>query len=301
MNVRPTLSFTIIGVGNVGSLIAKLLFAAGYRFSGCFDLVKKRAEQLCHQLDAGLVLSTLDEAISGADIVFLTVFDDALGPLATSIAEKSGDLTGKTFIHTSGLHPAAILTPLKNSGAAILSFHPCISVSISSTFLSRAMITLEGDVKAIELGHELARTMNCSSMVITAADKSLYHLAASILSNFLVVFSDIAESFYKTMGLNSTQIINCLGPLLHSTVRTIEQRGISSALTGPFARGDRGTILHHLDLLQSTKIPARHLLLSFYEQSRIFALKHGYLDEQTACLLKEDIERVRLAIEMELP
>lgn len=297
--MQPIKGFAIIGAGNVGSLVARVLAAEGYRFTGCFDLVRERAIHLCRCIDEGINPTTPGQAGLDADIIFLTVSDDSLVTLATSIAGETPDLRGKIYIHTSGLHPAAVMKPLKDAGAFILSFHPCISISADSEDIAGAMIALEGDTEAIASGRELALAMRCSSMTISAADKPLYHLAASLLSNFLVVFSDIARELYHSIGLTPGQTLGCIGPLLQSTVRNIERRGIGEALTGPFARGDRGTILHHLQLIQSLQSPARDLLLSFFEHARLVASKNGYLDEKSACLLKEDIERVRLVLQAE--
>ncbi len=95
-------SITIVGPGNLGSALALELHRAGYPISA---IVRRstskitRPKALARRVKAELVV--LGERQLDADIVWLTVPDDAIAAVARELA-PSQSWKGKIVLHSSG-------------------------------------------------------------------------------------------------------------------------------------------------------------------------------------------------------
>jgi predicted short-subunit dehydrogenase-like oxidoreductase (DUF2520 family) len=122
---------------------------------------------------------------------------------------------------------------------------------------------------------------------ISDADKSLYHAAACIASNYLTTLIHMVEEIYQSLGLSREDTIRAIWPLVMGTIANIEAKGTAQALTGPVARGDAGTVRKHADAVRQ-KLPA---LLPAYSALGILTadlgLKKRTLSFETARLIKE--------------
>ncbi len=57
------------------------------------------------------------------------------------------------------------------------------------------------------------------------------------ISNYLVSLAKIAENLLVDCGLNKSQCVKGIYPLMGSTLNNIKEMGIDDALTGPIIRG----------------------------------------------------------------
>ena len=91
---RPArLAVGVIGAGRVGSALGVALSRAGHRVvaaSGVSDASRERAAERL-----GVVLSRPEDVVAQADLVLLTVPDDALPDLVTGLVGTGADLRGK--------------------------------------------------------------------------------------------------------------------------------------------------------------------------------------------------------------
>ena len=99
---RPTLGF--IGVGKVGTTLARLLFARGFVVPVIYSRSTEHAEVLVRAIGTRAVASA-EEVIASADLTFLTVPDDALEKVVARLSLT--ELSGKVVVHTSGVHEAS--------------------------------------------------------------------------------------------------------------------------------------------------------------------------------------------------
>ena len=74
---------------------------------------------------------------------------------------------------------------------------------------------------------------------IAEKDRTAYHAAASIASNFLVTLEAAAERLAATAGLDRELLV----PLVRATIANWAALGAGRALTGPVARGDEKTVV----------------------------------------------------------
>ena len=82
------------------------------------------------------------------------------------------------------------------------------------------------------------------------ADPTLYHVSAVLASNYLVTLLDLASTLWTELGASREDGLRSLLPLVRGTIENIERLGTPAALTGPIARGDAGTVAHHIDVLR---------------------------------------------------
>ena len=106
----------------------------------------------------------------------------------------------------------------------------------------------------------MVRAIGGKPFTVAEKDRPLYHAAACIASNYLVTLMYLSQQLYMTLGLSADEARRTFWPLVQGTITNIEQKGIPDALTGPVSRGDRGTILKHLEAMQSGMPAALPLL-----------------------------------------
>jgi hypothetical protein len=117
--------------------------------------------------------------------------------------------------------------------------------------LPRTFFSLEGQTDRLQLIERLLGRMGNPYFTISAHHKSLYHLSACILSNYLVTLMDAGLSALEHSGIDPRQGFQAMRPLIEGTLANIAEMGTARALTGPIARGDSGTIRTHLESLDS--------------------------------------------------
>ena len=165
----------------------------------------------------------------GAELVLLCVPDAAIPEVARDLAP------GPWIAHTSGGTPLSALDPHTRR----FSVHPLQTFTLErgpeQLDGAWAAVTGESD-EALEHGFELAVTLGLRPFELADADRSLYHAGAVFAATFMVTLHDAAAELMTAAGAPT----EALEPLMR---RTMENGFVP---TGPFIRGDRGTIEQHL-------------------------------------------------------
>jgi predicted short-subunit dehydrogenase-like oxidoreductase (DUF2520 family) len=188
-----------------------------------------------------------------ADLTLLAVPDDAL-PVVVS-AFSSTAWVGKGVVHTSGAHAAAVLAPLKASGAMIGGLHPAFPFADVETAVER----LHGATFAVEAEDEglrgwlfgLVKALGGRVLMVPPGGKALYHAALVIASNYTVTLYAAAERLLLDLGADREAAAGALNGLLGATVEYLRGEGVPNALTGPLVRADLGTVAAHLRALRA--------------------------------------------------
>jgi len=224
-----TLTVGIIGAGRVGRTLAAALAAAGHRV-------------------------TLDPpSPAAADLLLLTVPDDALARVAAGLALRPDQVVA----HTSGAHGLAVLAP---AGGRPLALHPAMTFTGDPDDVSRLPgisygVTAPDDLRpfATRLVADLGGTVEW----IAEPDRPGYHAALSHGANHLVTLVNEAADLLREAGVREPH--DLLAPLLRAALENALRLG-DAALTGPVARGDAGTIARHLKVLAPASVPAYRAL-----------------------------------------
>jgi len=190
--------------------------------------------------------------IADVDTVILTVRDDAITPLATSLAKARAITERHVVLHLSGVQGQEALGPLVTTRAALGSFHPLQTIvepELTPERLKGAWAAVEGMPRAIEAGERIAQDLGMRPFRIATKSKAIYHAGAVFASNYLVVVEAVAQRLLRHAGLSDADAWAALRPLVEGTFENLSRHEPREALTGPLVRGDTATIVRHLESL----------------------------------------------------
>ncbi|PJN37251.1 oxidoreductase [Streptomyces sp. CB02959] len=279
---RPArLTVGVVGAGRVGPALAASLQLAGHRpvaVSGVSDASVRRAAELL----PGVPLVTPAEVLARADLVLLTVPDDALADLVSGLAETGAVRPGQLLVHTSGRFGTAVLDPATRAGALPLALHPAMTFTGTSVDVQRLAGCPFGVTAPEELrmaAEALVIEMGGEPEWIAESARPLYHAALAIGANYLVTLVAQAMELLEKAGVRAPD--RMLGPLLGAALDNALRSG-DAALTGPVARGDAGTVAAHVAELRKHAPQAVGGYLAMARMTADRALAHGLLKPELA-------------------
>ncbi|MDR0549173.1 MAG: DUF2520 domain-containing protein [Deltaproteobacteria bacterium] len=241
------MKFGFIGAGKVGFCLGRHLVDKGQTVVGYASKSPEPAKEAA--IRTGSAYFPEPRAlVKAADFIFLTVPDGSIAPVASSLA--TGPVNGKIFAHCSGSLASTVLEPLKTAGALGLSVHPLMAIPDkyrSHELLAGAFLAIEGDEPALSQALSLMASLGHETKPLTAAQKTLYHCAASVVSNFAVALAFLGAELLTSCGLEEAK--TPLFQLALNNARSIVDYGPVAALTGPVERGDVATVAGHLAAL----------------------------------------------------
>lgn len=188
--------------------------------------------------------------VEESDFVFITTRESQLKEAAGLIAQQA-EPAGKIFFHTSNSLTSTELLEIKERGGLIASFSPLqtfVDFDPAVDLFAGIYFLCEGDAPAVALAGEIAAALGAKALVVDAADKPLFHMAAVSASNFFIALLKFAEAQVKRCGGDFD--IGILLPLIEQTLKNAASRGVSASLTGPLQRGEAEILRKHLSLLQ---------------------------------------------------
>lgn len=282
-------NIAFIGAGKVGFALAVLLYQKGYKISGIASKTLEHAKLLAEKVKSNISTDNPVEAVRDASIIFLTVPESEISRTCDIIGIGGGIHRESIVIHTSGCLSSKILVSAKIYGARILSFHPLATFADAIIALQNvpgSYFILEGDAEALEVGREIASSLDGFSVVIGESMKSLYHAGASLICNYLITLMDLGRKIFEKAGVSQGDSVSMMLPLLRGALQNIEQLGVSNALTGPIVRGEKMIVESHLKAL-------REYFPDAIEPYRILGkLTAKIVQEKSDILKKEDIVKI---------
>ncbi|WP_346776592.1 DUF2520 domain-containing protein [Streptomyces sp. HNM0574] len=279
---RPArLTVGIVGAGRVGCALGAALRTAGHRpvaASGVSEASRRRAAELL----PGVPLVEPAEVLARADLVLLTVPDDALPDLVAGLARTGAIRPGQLLAHTSGRFGAGVLEPALRAGALPLALHPVMTFTGTAVDVARLAGCSFGVTAPEELrlaAQALVIEMGGEPEWIAEESRPLYHAALAMGANHLVTLVSQAMELLRTTGVEAPD--RMLGPLLGAALDNALRSG-DAALTGPVARGDAGTVSAHVAELgrHAPQMVSGYLAMARATADR--ALDHGLLKPESA-------------------
>jgi len=239
----------IIGAGKVGAVLGAALRAAEHAVVGV-SAVSEASRERADTLLPGVPVLEIQDIVERAELVLLAVPDDALGPLVDGLAKLGAWQPGQLVAHTSGRFGVGILHPVRAAGAVPLALHPAMTFTGMSLDLTRLLDCTFGvtaDPAMLPIAQALVVEMGAEPVAIAEGDRPLYHAALAHGSNHLVTLVAQAAEMLREVGVEEPG--RMLGPLLRASLENALASG-ESALTGPVARGDAGTVAAHAEALR---------------------------------------------------
>ncbi|QNP64554.1 Rossmann-like and DUF2520 domain-containing protein [Streptomyces genisteinicus] len=279
---RPArLTVGVVGAGRVGPALAAALRLAGHRpvaVSGVSDASRRRAAALLPSVP----LVPPAEVMARAELVLLTVPDDALPGLVEGLAETGAVRPGMLLVHTSGRFGADVLAPATRAGALPLALHPAMTFTGTPVDVQRLAGCSFGVTAPEELrlaAEALVIEMGGEPEWIEESARPLYHAALALGANHLVTLVAQSMELLRTAGVAAPD--RMLGPLLGAALDNALRSG-DAALTGPVARGDAGTVAAHVAELRRHAPAAVAGYLAMARTTADRALANGMLKPELA-------------------
>ncbi len=249
-------SVSLIGAGTVGTTLTSLLAKEGYRIRSVISRNGPAAVALARSVSCPRASTEIADVDRTADVIIIAVRDSELTGVVRSFAGVRGlKLRGRTVLHTSGVHSAAILSPLRKAGAAVASFHPLQTFPAASgaarlrAGLRGVYFGIDGDDEAVEVAGRLAVDLGAKPLPVPPEMRPLYHAACVFASGYLAVVMHAVSTLSRSAGL-SLPWTEIFGPLMTATMENTVRTSAAEALTGPVLRGDLDTIGIHLRALE---------------------------------------------------
>lgn len=242
------LKIGIIGAGRVGCALAIGLKEKGFEIAGIYSRSGNSVEYLNSRLGIN-VINDIFPTVQNSDAIFITVPDGQINGVAEKININIRDVRGKIFLHCSGASTSDELALLHDAGAHIGSLHPIQTFADSENGwkgLDNIYFGFEGSEKSLIFARVIVNAFNSKLLIIDKENKTLYHAAASMLSNYTVTLSYIAGKLLGKAGIETAAGMEAFMPLMKRTVENITASGSAAALTGPISRGDVKTVEAHI-------------------------------------------------------
>jgi predicted short-subunit dehydrogenase-like oxidoreductase (DUF2520 family) len=242
----------VLGAGRVGAVLGAALARAGHRITAASGLSSASVARAARLLPRTRLVAP-ERVGRGADLILISVPDDALAGVVWRLAETGGIRAGQVVAHTSGAHGLGVLAPAVAVGAHPLALHPAMTFTGHAEDLDRLAEGVSFGVTAPDelrpLATRLVADLGGSIEWIAESDRPLYHAALAHGANHLVTLVNEAMDRLRDSGVVHPERV--LAPLLRASLENTLRYG-DAALTGPVARGDAGTVARHVDALRAT-------------------------------------------------
>ena len=235
-------------------------------------------------VDYRVGLSALPE---GTTILILAVPDRVLAEVAHDLAMAGPAPRGCVALHVSGALSADVLAPLHAAGYAVGSLHPLQALADPWDGVRRLMgacYAVAGEPTALAAARRLVRALQGIDFVVVNRDRPVYHAAAVFASNYVVALAHTAIRLFEQAGVPADAAPAAVSSLMQGALANLEQLGVTTALTGPIARGDVDTVRMHLARLSAED---RELYCALGRRTLAIARSAGLAGERA-----DDIERL---------
>ncbi len=276
-----TLRVGVIGAGRVGTVLGAALAKAGHRVvagSAVSDDSVARAGRLL----PGVPIREPAEVLADADLVLLTVPDDALPGLVAGLAATGAPLAGRLLAHASGRHGTRVLEPATSMGALPLALHPVMTFTGRPDDLDRLAgicfgVTAPDPLRPV--AEALVIEMGGEPVFIAEEHRALYHAGLASGANHLVTLVVQAADLLREAGVGEPA--RMLAPLLSAALDNALRLG-DAGLTGPVARADADTVAEHIEALRRSSPEALRAYVALARLTADRALAAGILSAPDA-------------------
>jgi predicted short-subunit dehydrogenase-like oxidoreductase (DUF2520 family) len=281
----------VVGVGRVGTAFATALSRAGHRVVAA-SAVSQASRQRVERFFPGTPIREPADVIKAADLVLLTVPDDALAGLVSGLAITGAPLAGRLIAHASGRHGLAVLQPAARLGALPLALHPVMTFTGRPDDVDR-MAGICFGVTAPEALRPVAEVlvveMGAEPVFIEEEYRGLYHAALAGAANHLV--TQVVQACDLLAEAGVPKPARMLGPLVSAALDNALRLG-DAALTGPVARGDAETVATHVSVLRDAAPEALPSYLALARLTASRAMASGMLSAPDAQRLLDVLAEV---------
>ena len=189
-----------------------------------------------------------------------------------------------------------MLAPAVAQGVLGLAIHPAMTFTGTSLDVARLAgcpFAITAPAALQPIGHALVAEMGGESVVIAGTDRGAYHAALAHGANHAVTLVTQAMRMLAEIGIEDPGAF--IRPLVTAAVEGAFESG-EARLTGPIQRGDVGTVVEHLETVDTlaadvpalADIPPTYRALARATTDRAEA--RNVIDRSVAYTLRTEIE-----------
>ncbi len=198
----------------------------------------------------GVAAVALEELPALATRILIAVADDAIPQVEEKLAD--GGMTAGVVLHTCGTRSVDVLRSLISRGVACGVLHPLQTVATREQgvqALPGSACAVIASGAAAAWAREIVALLGGEALEIRPEQQPFYHASAVMASNYVVALADAAVILMGEAGIDQSQALRALTPLLTASAANALALTPAGALTGPIERGDLQTIETHLRAL----------------------------------------------------
>ena len=232
---------SIIGTGNVATVLGKLLVSKKYQIHQVFGRDKNATKLLAKQLHASPIFE-VNKLDTVADIYIIAVSDNSIQEVSNKI-----NVGNKIIVHSAGAIDKNVLQySSKNYGV----LYPLQSIRKNMYLNTQIPFLIDANNKKTLTVIKKIATSLSKNIAVANDDQRLHlHIAAVFANNFVNYMYQISEAICKENKVD----FKLLQPLIEETTNRLQQHHPKKVLTGPAIRKDFETIKKHQKALKKNK------------------------------------------------
>lgn len=232
------MNIVLLGSGNVATHLSIALDAVGENIVQVFSPNIKHAKQLADKLNTQAI-NNLSEIDSDADLYIISVKDDAIAEVATSLSHIDA-----LVVHTSGTTDIKVISSIMAKAGV---FYPLQTFSKAKELnFNDVPLCIEATaVEELETLKILAHKLSNKVYELNGEKRKVLHLAAVFACNFTNHLYSIANELLVKSDLD----FDIIRPLIAETTSKVLIDLPVNLQTGPAVRNDESTMNKHLAML----------------------------------------------------
>jgi predicted short-subunit dehydrogenase-like oxidoreductase (DUF2520 family) len=281
----------IVGAGAVGTALGVALQRAGWPVIAVASRDADRRARFVAAVPGVRAFAEATALLDEVELIVLAVPDDAIAEVADQLRLYGG----QALVHTSGLLGPEVLQPAMAAGTQIGTFHPLVAFADTEravAALRGATIAVDGDDDLVALLADMAEAIGGIAVRLAPGSKPAYHAAAVLAAGGVVALLDAIVRLGAVAGLDEPAALDVYLPLVRQTLANAEALGVRAALTGPFTRGDSGTLEAHLAALREHAPDVLELYRAAGRRELALAEARGALAPEAARRLADSLAMV---------
>jgi predicted short-subunit dehydrogenase-like oxidoreductase (DUF2520 family) len=238
----------ILGCGAVGTSLGSALQRAGVTICGVYDVDGRIAAGVAERLGVPGYGGALPEGIRSAGRVLLTVPDDVIATVAEKTLAEELCASSQVWVHCSGHLSHSALQGLAGKIRGTASMHPVFVFPprVCTALPENVHFAVDGSDEGLSVVNEWIRRLKGRVITVSEENRSLYHAAMVMGSNYLVALLASAAEVLARAGLSDEVAESLLLELSGSALSRARRLGLGHSLSGPVRRGDVGVVQDHL-------------------------------------------------------
>lgn len=252
----PKLRVAIVGAGNVGAVLGRVLREEGHSVTAVVSRTKRSAARAGRFIGCRRVSDALTAIPEATDVIYIASPHEVIPDVARSLALlEQFSFHHLAVCHASGMLTADALAPLRERGAVTFSFHPL--QTFPRDFTPRQILPtargivygVDGDRAGVRKARQFAAALRGKVFLVPPEMREFYHAVCVVASNHVTTLLGIMERLHALFGTPGVGVWDVFGPIMDAAWKNAVAASPAAALSGPIARGGVSTVKGHLEAM----------------------------------------------------